>query len=52
MHITTVPDGLWYGSLIIVEIICIPYHILEDAMLRANKQYAQYKPGRKHTGLR
>ena len=48
----SVPDGLWYGALIITEIIIIPYRVGYDIVERANKTYNKYKPGRPSTGYR
>jgi len=42
----TVPDGMWYGILIITEIIIVPYRIGYDVVERANKTYKKYKPGK------
>ena len=47
-----VPDGLWYGALIITETIIIPYRIGYDIIERANKTYRKYKPDRPFTGYR
>jgi hypothetical protein len=45
-----VPDGLWYGTLIITETIIIPYRIGYDIIERANKTYKKYKPDKRSSG--
>jgi hypothetical protein len=42
---TSVPDGMWYGMLIISEVIVIQCRIGYDIVERANKTYNKYKPG-------
>lgn len=43
----TVPDGFWYGFLIINEVVIIPCRIGYDIVERANKTYNKYKPRKK-----
>lgn len=44
------PDGLWYGILIISEVVILPYRVGNDIVERANKTYKQYKPGKPGRG--
>jgi hypothetical protein len=46
---TSVPDGIWYGMLIISEVIVIPCRIGYDIVERANKTYNKYKPGNRRS---
>jgi hypothetical protein len=39
----SVPDAMWYGILIISEVIIIPCRIGYDIVERANKTYKKYK---------
>jgi hypothetical protein len=43
-------DGLWYGILIISEVVILPYRVGNDIVERANKTYKQYKPGKPGRG--
>jgi hypothetical protein len=45
-----VPDGLWYGALIISEIVFVPFRIGYDIVDRSNKTYNKYKPDKRSTG--
>ena len=47
-----VPDGLWYGVLIISEIGLIPCRVGYDIVERANKTYKDYKPGKPCRGYK
>jgi hypothetical protein len=46
---TSVPDGMWYGMLIISEVIVIPCRIGYDIVERTNKTYNKYKPGNRRS---
>jgi hypothetical protein len=43
-------DYLWYGILIVSEVIILPYRVGNDILERANKTYKQYKPGKQGRG--
>jgi hypothetical protein len=47
-----VSDGMWYGILIISEIVILPYRIGNDIVERANKTYKDYKPGKPCRGYK
>jgi hypothetical protein len=45
-------DYLWYGILIISEVVIIPVRVGYDVVERANKTYKKYKSGIPGRGLR
>jgi len=45
-------DYLWYGVLIVSEVLILPLRVGYDVVERANKTYKNYKPGNQCTGLR
>ena len=46
----TVSDGIWYGALIITEIVFVPFRIGYDVIERANRTYNKYKNTRTSSG--
>ena len=45
-------DYLWYGILIISEVLILPARVGYDVVERANKTYKKYKPGNPGKGMR